>query len=88
MFIHVLGNLSAWLTFHSLYQYAVEGSSEMQDGICTFFDNFVSGSSDITPQERINILQSGPLNKLKRDLATGRVAKLRAHFNRKPTFYS
>lgn len=88
MSIHVLDNLSAWLTFHSLYQYAVEGLSEMQDGICAFFDNFVSGCSAITPQEHIRRLHSAPLNKLKSDLATGRVAKLRAHFNRKPTFYS
>lgn len=88
MSIYYLDRLSEWLTFHALYQLAVEGCTEMQDGICSVFDKLVSGVSAISPQEHTRRLHSSALNKIKSSLATGRVSRLRAYFLRKPTLYS
>ena len=80
--------LEQWLTFYALYEYAVEGKEEMQDGICAYYDSFVSGTSLVSIQLRMRNSHSSALAKINKALDSNRLSRLRAYFKERPTFYA
>jgi hypothetical protein len=81
-------NLEQWLTFHALYEYAVEGKEELQDGICAYYDSFVSGTSLVSVQHRMRNSHSSALAKISKALESNRLSRLRSYFKERPTFYA
>jgi hypothetical protein len=81
-YLHKLGH---WLTYQALYQMSMEGSSEIQDTICTFFDDFISGAPDEqTPQQHMRVQHGRFLRKISDLLKQNRLSKLRAYFSEHP----
>lgn len=86
MLVRYLNRLGHWLTFHALYQWAMEGSTEMQDGICTHFDNLISGAAtEQSPQQHMKVQHSKPLRVITELLEKNRLRQLRAYFREHPT---
>ncbi len=86
MLVRYLNKLGHWLTFHALYQWALEGSSEMQDGICTYFDNFINGAAtELSPQQHMQVQHGNPHRIIAELLKKNRLHKIRAYFREHST---